>query len=327
MRQLRFVKQGEDADHIVLEATQGGEQFTLVVDSALRDAVRSDLPRLGSADAAEPRISPREIQVRVRAGQSPESLAEEHDIPVDRVMRFASAVLAERARITDMARHGRARHEGGGALVVFGEIVDGRFAAHGIDPREVEWDSRRREDSQWLITASWIGGDEVRTAEWTFTPSNRQVSAADETAGDLLSDRPIRPIVSVPDEPERPVVATAARLSDGVVAFPAMPEADTGQLPRLEEVFDQTRFSDESTGGAEDGVQLDLMADEPEPASKVTNLAVARRDENTAANKLRGNPYLVDGTEDEHEHEADHAERARIPSWDDILLGVRRKGD
>jgi hypothetical protein len=106
-----------------------------------------------------------------------------------------------------------------------------------------------------------------------------------------------------------------------------MPEADTGQLPRLEEVFDQTRFSDESTGGSEDGVQLDLMADEPEPASKVTNLAVARRDENTAANKLRGNPYLVDGTEDEHEHEADHAERARIPSWDDILLGVRRKGD
>lgn len=323
MRQLRFVKQGEDADHIVLEAAQGGEQFSLVVDSALRDAVRSDLPRLNPVDSGEPKISPREIQTRVRAGESPESIAEEHDISVDRVMRFASAVLAERARITEMARHGRARRDGEGTLVIFGEVVDGRFAAHGISPHDVEWDARRREDGQWLISASWIGGDEVRTAEWSFTPSNRQVSAVDDTAGDLLSDRPIRPIVSVPEEPARPVVATAARLSDGVVAFPAMPDADTGELPRLEEVFDQTQFADEASSDAPEELQLDLIPEEPDPASNVTDLGVARRDENTASGKLRGNPYL----DDEHHHDADHAERARIPSWDDILLGVRRKSD
>jgi len=330
MRQLRFVKQGEYTDHIVLEAAQGGEQFSLVIDSALRDAVHSDLPRLNAA-AAEPKISPREIQTRVRAGETPESIAEEHDIPVDRVMRFASAVLAERARITEMARHGRARCGGENTLLVFGEAVDARFTAHGIGPHEVEWDARRRADGQWVIAASWIGGDEVRSAEWTFTTANRQVSAADDTAADLLSDRPIRPLVSAPEEsaePGRPVVATAARLSDGVVAFPAMPDADTGELPRLEEVFDQTQFADDAAAEPAEELQLDFIADEPdEPIAKVTNLGVARRDENTPSDKLRANPYLDDGSSDEHQHDADHAERARIPSWDDILLGVRRKSD
>ena len=41
---------------------------------------------------------------------------------------------------------------------------------------------------------------------------------------------------------------------------------------------------------------------------------------------LRGlpEPSIVPGMDESDE---DHAARARIPSWDDILLGVRRKRD
>src|SRR4051794_202496 len=50
-------------------------------------------------EVAPPAISPREIQVRVRAGESPESIAAEFDMSLERVMRFAAAVIDERIRI------------------------------------------------------------------------------------------------------------------------------------------------------------------------------------------------------------------------------------
>lgn len=331
MRALRFARAGEDADHLVVE-TSDGEQFTLVIDAALRNACRSDLPRL-SALAPEPttRISPRDIQVRVRAGESPQALADEYDVPLEKVLRFAEPVLAERVRIADEARRCRARLNGEGQFVDFGETVDARFTTYGIDSTLVRWDSHRRQDGQWIITATWIGGldsADDHTAQWGLNLTNRTVSPLDSTAADLLSDRPVVPVASdtddhtddrpddgdgafdetadalvAADEARRPVVAIAAATAPGVRAFPARPNADTGPLPGAPEpVFDQTLFEEPAE------------QPEAEPAAKVTNLGVARKAENAAPN-----PYVEAGDE--------KAERARIPSWDDILLGVRRKSD
>jgi hypothetical protein len=77
-----------------------------------------------------------------------------------------------------------------------------------------------------------------------------------------------------------------------VVAFPAMPDAHTGKLPRAEEVFDQARFD-------EPPLPIDVPNADPAPAPP------PRREES----------------------DEDKAARAAIPSWDDILLGVRRKRD
>ena len=66
---------------------------------------------------------------------------------LERVMRFAAAVMDERIRIADEARRSRARRtvtDGEGKLLVFGEAVDERFRAHGIDPDSVSWDARPR---------------------------------------------------------------------------------------------------------------------------------------------------------------------------------------
>ena len=122
-------------------------------------------------------------------------------------------------------------------VVVFGEAVDERFAAHGIAPDAVTWDSRRRDDGEWVVVAEWLGGEGAHAAEWVFTRSSRTVTPIDDTAADLLSDRPIRPVA--PPEPERPTLVAAPPLAPGVVAFPPMPDAHTGPVPVLEEVFDQ----------------------------------------------------------------------------------------
>jgi hypothetical protein len=340
MRQLRFVTLTEDGNQLLVETPDGDEQFALSLDATLRDAVRADLPRRPAPprpsvddvepvamppSAAEAAISPREIQVRVRAGESPQSLAEAYGMPLERVMRFAEAVMDERIRIADEARRARARRTGAdGAehkLVQFGEAVDERFRAHGIAADSVSWDARRRDDGEWLVVAEWLGGDDTHTAEWLFSRTSRTVTPLDDTAADLLSDRPIRPVL--PPEPTRLSLAAAPPLQRGIVAFPPMPDADTGPVPALDDVYDQNAPADgprdlpplvpAAAGMNYDAPPLPLGINDPtkragaagQGAGALRNLGVTRREE----------------TDEER------AARARVPSWDDILLGIRRKED
>jgi hypothetical protein len=338
MRQLRFVTLSEDGEHALLEAADGSEHFALPVDAALRDAVRADLPRLAPRpDADPPRraapvaaapmvaapvavdpIGPREIQVRVRAGETPEDLAAATGMTLERVMRFAGPVMDERRRIADEARRARARRtpsDGNeGRIVVFGEAVDERFAAHGIDAASVTWDARRREDGEWLVDARWLGGDSDHTAEWLFSRGTRTVTPLDDTAADLLSDRPIRPVA--PPEPVRPSLVAAPPLARGVVAFPPMPEAATAPLPVIEEVFDQEAPAEEEPRPVTPLVPAASMTYDEPPLP----LGISDPPPRPGVGALRN---LGSGRRDESDEEK--AARARIPSWDDILLGIRRK--
>ncbi|MGI8677214.1 MAG: septation protein SepH [Jatrophihabitans sp.] len=336
MRQLRFVRTSEDAAHLVLATTDNSEQFALSVDAALRAAVPVEPmaaptqrpAALATDPPAEPtaatEIGPREIQVRVRGGESPQALADSLGVPLERVMRFAGPVMDERLRIADEARRARARRTVPAGtesnVVVFGEAVDERFTAHGIAPADVAWDSHRREDGEWIVAAAWIGGEGTHTAQWVFHRSSRSVTAVDDTASDLLSDRPIRPLAPPAAPPERLSLASAPRLAPGVVAFPPMPEAHTGPLPRYEDVFDQNAtpqgprdvppFLSETAELEFDAPPLPLGITDPTTRpgaapSSLTNIHRTKRDES----------------------DEDRAARARVPSWDDILLGVRRKQD
>ena len=328
MRALRFLGPGVDDNHLIVETADGGEQFVLSINVALRDAARSDLPRLHpSAPEPEATISPREIQMRVRAGVSPQKLAEEHVMTLERVLRFAGPVLDERRRVADEARRAKARRSTTeGQTVVFGEAVDGRFTAHGIDPSTVTWDAHRRADGQWVVTAGWVGGDANRAAEWVFHLAARQVTPVDDTAADLLSDRPIHPIMPL-DEPARPSLVAAPPLARGVVAFP----------PMVDDVFDQDATADDprqvtprrasSKAGEPDpdfhapplplrlaeATETAPAGDAPAPSAarttrlpKVTNLGLASR---------------------QGESDKERSAHPKVPSWDDILLGVRRKSD
>ncbi len=300
MRQLRFVGPGDESEHVVVESVDGDEQFVLKIDDALRMAIRPEDPAVTVSTRVAPEpassIRPREIQMRVRGGEAPHTVASEAGISIDRVLLFAGPVLEERTRMAGEARRARARRSTpDGQLVNFGEAVDERFTTHGIDPAGVAWDSYRREDGQWIVSAGWRGGDSERVAEWAFSLTARAVTPLDETAADLLSDRPIRPVVSiVPDAP-------------------ASADAPTGPLPRTidlgrpaagdEELFDQA---------AQDEPPLPLQLVEP----------VAAR-----SGKPRGDSASRRVATHEDETEEQKAARARIPSWDDILLGVRRKRD
>ncbi|MDT4923156.1 MAG: hypothetical protein QOG01_869 [Pseudonocardiales bacterium] len=354
MRQLRFVTRSEDGSHLLVETADSGEQFTLPVDAALREASGSDLPRLPRPAAAGPThqepthqerahqesapspaptpesiIGPREIQVRVRAGESPQDLADAHGMTLERVLRFAGAVIEERHRIAGEARRARARRSNSDGtenkVVMFGEAVDDRFIAHGIDAASVTWDAWRREDGEWVIAATWLGGDGTHSAQWLFHRGSRSVTPIDDTAADLLSDRPIRPIAR--PEPVRPSLVSAPPLAPGIVAFPPMPDAHTAPVPVLEEVYDQDAAPDGprnvppfvTPAAAAYEAAFDFDAP-PLP------LGITDPDSRPAAAQNLGTPRKLGATRRD-ESEEERTARARVPSWDDILLGVRRKTD
>jgi len=297
MRVLRYVGPGSDDRHLLLETADGGEQFSLVISDELRIAAGTDLPRLGTPRLRESPISPREIQVRVRSGETPQDIAQQADIPLERVLRFAAAVVQERIRITGEARNSRSRRNtADGEMVIFGEHVDSRFAAHGIAPDSVAWDSYRSEDGQWIVSAGWHGGDLNRVARWTFALQARLVTPIDETAADLLSDRPIRPVVHV--------------VYDLPISNPS--DATTGPIPVVggrDELFDQE-------------AQAAQQAEEERVPVAAVPMPPLRLAEPLPGMPTGGRPP-VEYTESDEEHAA----RAHIPSWDDILLGVRRKND
>jgi hypothetical protein len=325
MRTLHLVDADAEAGHVVLQTTDGQEKFELPIDQALRAAL-TDAPADPAPPAqrvttsSEPRITPREIQMKVRSGDSPETIAEAYGADPDWVQRFAGPVVAERLRMADEGRRAKARRSTTeGQTVVFGEAVDERFAQHGIDPHSVRWDAHRREDGQWVLTAYWVGGQADRRADWTFHLSSRSVAPMDDTAADLLSDRPIRAIhAPEPSELETtsPNLTLAPPLTHEEVFDQAQfdrtrfdPAADTAQFDRgaldqalgqaLEPTFDQAAFE-------EPHLPLHVPDVPNQRERKVTDLGVARRDD---------------------ESDEDKAARASIPSWDDILLGVRRKRD
>ena len=201
---------------IVVQA-EDGERFQLSLDDALRAAVGPTVVQRPAASepVAKPRprptsthpLTPREIQTRVRAGESAQELADDSGTPMDKIMRFAYAVLEERSRVADEARRARARRDGDGNLVPFGETVDSRFAAHAIEPQSVEWDSFRRPDGSWVVSAAWTTDGTERHAHWAFSLTARTVLPLDQVSSDLLSDRPLQPVVrAVPAQGATPLV-------------------------------------------------------------------------------------------------------------------------
>lgn len=227
MPQLRLVAVDEDGSHLLLRAADGEEaEFVLPIDERLHAALRGDRARLGQLEIQlESQLRPAEIQARVRAGEAVATVAEVAGVPVDRVLRFARPVLAEREHMAERARSCVVRRPGGeGPGPRLEAVVTDRLVEEDTDLDTLGWDSWRRDDGRWVVLASWVVDDDKRTARWTFDPAGRSVTPADDEArhmsAGLDSERP------APSEPE------PARLS----VVPGMDDAeddDTVPVPRV----------------------------------------------------------------------------------------------
>jgi hypothetical protein len=195
MQDLTLVGLTEDKTRLVL-VSDSGEKHTLPVDDSLRAALSGDDAPPGQLERQmDSALRPRDIQARIRAGESPETVAQAAQSTVDRIMRYASPVLAERAHIAERAQRASVRRKGSeGPARVLGDVVAEHLRGQNVDPDSVAWDSWRREDGRWMLVADVRVEERARHAEFIFDVQGRYVVPEDDEARWLVGDEVPRPV-------------------------------------------------------------------------------------------------------------------------------------
>ncbi len=190
MRRARLVGMNPDGTALVV-ATEDGEEIVIPADERLRAALRGDRPRLGQLEIEmESALTPREIQTRIRAGESLEDVARSAGIPIDRVERFAGPVLAEREYVASQAMAATVRRRGETSTHrALRATVSERLLARGIDADAVQWDSYRLDDGRWTVTADYRSGEASRHATFTYDIRGRFSVADNDEARWLISEQ------------------------------------------------------------------------------------------------------------------------------------------
>jgi Protein of unknown function (DUF3071) len=182
MRPVRFVALSEDGQALVL-ADEVGRLLTLPIDERVSTLLRPDRPTSPAQSFDQdtpPSVAPRDIQARIRSGESAEDVARIVGVPVDRVLRYAGPVLQERAMLAQHARRTRLRTSEKGATLA--EVVDARLGQHGVDMEKVSWDAYRRDDGTWRVVATWPSGRANATAVWELDKARQMVAPQDDMA-------------------------------------------------------------------------------------------------------------------------------------------------
>ncbi|MEJ2853843.1 MULTISPECIES: septation protein SepH [unclassified Saccharothrix] len=308
MRALRVIGLEDDGKSVILEDPERGERFVLPADERLRAAARGDLTRLGQIEIeVESQMRPREIQARIRAGESVDQVAAAAGIPTHRVERFAYPVLLERSRTAELAQRAHPVREDGPDVQTLGEVVAHSFGLRGQDYTDVSWDSWRGEDGRWVVQLHWTAGRSDNRAHWAFHPGAHggTVTALDDAAVELMDPNPnrtlrtVRPVTQLArqalelekaEEPEilvreepvpTPTLPTPA-LPTAALPTPALPAAATPE-PEPEPVPAEEPPAPQPT---------------PTPAP-----AAAKKDQQPPKRGKKNHPI--------------------VPSWEDVLLGVR----
>ena len=159
----------------------------LPIDDRLRAVARGQFSRLAQYEIeVENPLRPKEIQARIRAGETVEEIADAAGIPVERVRWFEGPVLAERGYVAQQAQTASVRRQGDSAPGPrLGEVVAERLTELGADPEDAQWDSRKHGDGSWQVQLAFRAGGRLHIAEWLFDPRRRHVLPADDNASRL----------------------------------------------------------------------------------------------------------------------------------------------
>jgi hypothetical protein len=215
MQELRFVAVSEDGQYAVLGVPGRSARFMLPIDERLRAVALGQTSRLAQYEIeVESPLRPKEIQARIRAGETVEEIADAAGIAVERVRWFEGPVLAERAYMADQAQKASVRRQGDATPGPrLGEIVAERLKVFGADPDDPQWDAKKRGDGSWLVQLAFITGGRLHTADWIFDPRRRHVLPADDNAARMSLPGTEPPQPAAPPPGEATVTHLAPRLS------------------------------------------------------------------------------------------------------------------
>jgi Protein of unknown function (DUF3071) len=348
MQELRFVAVSEDGRYAVLAIPGRSARFTLPIDERLRAVALGQTSRLAQYEIeVESPLRPKEIQARIRAGETVEEIADAAGIAVERVRWFEGPVLAERAYMADQAQTASVRRHGDSTPGPrLGEIVAERLDAIGADPDEALWDAKKRGDGSWQVQLTFTSGGRLHVAEWVFDPRRRHVLPVDDNAArmSLPGGQPPQPAAPPPGEatvtrlaprlsgprherpgPGRPLASEPAPVPAPAAPTPpsapamAEPGRDAARPPAAERNSWPRPASPDPAPAplvAADGLRDNHAATPPPAETAVEPPADAVAQAGPVAE-----PTGRQG------RKAARGRRSSVPSWDEIMFGSSRQRD
>jgi hypothetical protein len=218
-------------------------------------------------------------------------------------MRYAGPPLAEREYVVTQALATELRQAG--SPVSFADSVAQVVAPKGFSPDNINWDSYRREDGKWIVTAVLPGWKFGEKAVFTYDHSGRNLHGLDDVARRLLGVAPEGEMDFIAETPigviiEEADIEVVEESRPRLVAVPALEaEVEDEDEILLEDFVVEEITSDSVNVQHNETLMLPLQTQEPVVAEK------------PAAKK----PAKAKGR------------RASIPTWDEILFGTSKNDD
>ena len=344
MEDLRLVGLSEDGARLVMEASND-DKFGLPIDERVHAALRGDRARLGQLQISiESQLRPREIQARIRAGQTAEQVAAAAGVSLDRIRRFEGPILAERNYVAETAQTIGVRRVTDSVTTPLGTLIRARLDENGIDPDTQQWDSWKVDERRWQVQLVFVVNDEqVRAATWIFDPARRILEPADDEARWLVDEESAPPaavaapprLTAVRTAPEpvraadaQPMAGDAAEATDTADYEPGV-VIEPSAIVELIELDDHPKASpggrDEATPepiaprrarSAPSAASGRRPAREPELGTKTGTRLPAQPPEADEDEKTDAQPEASPATG------RGRSRRAAVPSWDEILFGA-----
>ena len=280
---------------------EDGTEHTVEIDARLRAAL-GDPPsrRLETTMDNASALRPRDIQARIRAGETPEAVAQAAQTSVDKIMAFAAPVLAERQHVAERAQRSSVRRSEGSAphgARTLGDAVTTHLRGLNVDPDSVEWDAWRREDGRWSLTAGFTAADRSGTAELTFDAPGNYVTLDNDEARWLVGEA----VAPAPVQRDDLRQARERRLT--TVHDDELPLGDELGADAIDLVSDQPveAFLDEEPPTEPEVVEHEAEVREEAAEAAAEDDLHGEQPTRRPVKKTRG--------------------RASVPSWDEIMFG------
>ncbi len=334
MQHVRVI--GVEAGALLL-ATDGGTEFRLPVTSSLSSQVRQANPDAGP----QKRVSPKDVQARIRGGADAADVASALDVDVEYVRRFEGPVLAERAFILDAARRVPVTPADAESPDTFGEAIDAKLASG--DATAVTWGSWKHAEHGWQVRVRYTASEVEHDAQWLFDPKTSTLTPDNGDAHRLsdTEEEGIAPRLRAVENDHQ--AADGTRFDSGAFRVEQVeeqqPEPEAAErplrapLPRIGAAPVEDRSPGNETAdllealrrrrGEREAAAFGEQQDEPRGTSiSVVDIPLQGFDSPVSAPE-RGDARPASAPDADARPDRKKRNRRSMPSWDEIVFGTR----
>ena len=155
MSELKFTGRSHDGEYLEF-ADDIGNSFQVRITDVLKNSIIDR--RLSAVRDEAATFSVKEIQARLRAGETFEEVSRATGLPLEKIERYASPILQERAWIIEQAEKSTPK----GSALNLHDLVISRLAPRGVNMNQVSWNTWRLENGSWHLVLTYPASEGSR---------------------------------------------------------------------------------------------------------------------------------------------------------------------